>query len=117
MQIHENSDHCQTINTTNADYYNYGDWFYYNGNSSGLYNVLTNYQPSRDNIPFLISRLETECEIHKYENTLQILWRWAKSTLTCIGTIPATLLDPLVLDNYLYLVLQINLLKKLTHLF
>ena len=82
--------------TNKSDYDNYGNWYHYNGNSYGLHHVLTTFDPKKDKVMYLISKLETECEVEKYESTVQILWRWSQESLTFIGAIPAAILTPTI---------------------
>lgn len=64
-------------NTNKNEYYNYGDWYYYDGDAEKLDEILTDFDPKKEKIDFLIARLKTECNLEEYQSTWQIIMNWA----------------------------------------
>lgn len=70
--------------STKQEYDSYGDWYLYNGDSDKLHAALTSFRPKNDAVRALISRLEVECELKKYESTWGVIFRWAKTVITFV---------------------------------
>lgn len=70
-----------------SEYNSYGDWYYYDGKSEYLYEVLSSFNPHKDNIQFLVDRLKTECNIQKYRSTWSKIMEWVQNIIkTASGT-------------------------------
>lgn len=63
-------------NTNYNFYYNYGQWFKYDGNAHNLNRVLRKYDPKRDDINEFFNSLIASCNIVQYESTFGFIRKW-----------------------------------------
>ncbi len=67
----------QQEKVTSRQYDNYGEWYIYDGNYKKLDTILLEFKPKEEPVDQLIDKLETHCNLKKYESTWGMFKRWA----------------------------------------
>ncbi len=69
-------------NTTSDEYYNYGEYYSYNGNNDIFIDVFEEFNPKSCNIQILMDNLSTECDLEKYKSLWDKMQEWATYVAT-----------------------------------
>lgn len=76
---HPDNAFCRASSCSSEDYNASGEWYTYDGNHQRLKQVLTSFEPRRqDRLTLLMARLETECDMKKYKTTWEVITEWAE---------------------------------------
>jgi len=80
LSVHPDNKFIQSRAMTYNQYYAYGDWYYYDGDSFSLKAIFDDFNPKSQSIGYLVERLKVESSLRKYETTWETLTRWAEET-------------------------------------
>ncbi len=89
---HSDNSFTHQYNSSKEIYDSHGQFYTYNGDSQTLYDVLTSYDPKKDKIDFLLCRLDTECDLQKYNSTWNAIVQWAVYVIKNTATIPTAII-------------------------
>lgn len=67
------------------EYYYFGDWHYYDGNSKKLYEQIEEFNPKPENLELMVNLIEAECNLKRYKHTCAIIGEWVQYV---VGLIP-----------------------------
>lgn len=69
---------------TYSQYYSFGNWYYYDGNSKKLYEQLKVFNPTPKNLSLLVGILQAECNLTKYKSTCAIIGEWVQYVVSIV---------------------------------
>jgi len=84
---HPDNSFTTVTTSTEKEYKEYGSFHTYNGESKNMFNVLNTYNPKKDNIEFILSRLETECDLKRFVGAWGAVTEWVKNVLNATANI------------------------------
>lgn len=89
ISIHPDNQFNNITDVTYSYYNNYhGNYYTFDGNYDAFNNILSTFNPTKNNLKLLINRLDCECDLIRYINLRQCIINWISTIGTLLTNIP-----------------------------
>ena len=76
ISVHPDNKFKKTKFVNYNSFYNFGDWYEYDNDVTTFDRVLMDFDPTCQNVVYLLGRLEVECDLKRYKSSWQKLSDW-----------------------------------------